>query len=376
MSRHAVACIRALIAAYEMRRVYGTSHPGGQEQVRRCAELAAQTLADAALMSIVITESGIVVNDQPVDEPWARNALFLSHLRERGVQAIRFARGVNQAEIEWLVSSGGLGASAASPRGLIQVGGIRIAASARDSGHDVISAAEARRNLRRAWDVVLGGRDDRQSVTSMTNRILTATVSNRAGLIKLAELKGHDEYTFIHVTNVAILASALGEAVGLRADDLRGLTEAALLHDIGKWMLPKRILTKAGQLTDEERLAVQMHPITGAKILAASPGITNLSIVAAFEHHQRIDGRGYPQTARGRPPSLLSQIVHVADVFDALRSDRPYRAGLPVEKCLEIMERDSGQAFESALFEAFQQSVLKRLASAGETERPAIREAA
>jgi len=367
MNPGAIEALRSLIAAYEMRRVYGGAHAGFLERSRQCAQAWAEALCDDGTLSIVIAENGVVIDRDAVDDDWASHAIFIRNLRGRGVQAIRFSRGVDQNDINWLLECYRSSDAMISPGGHIVLGRVRgLVGGGADDGSDALAldSRQARGNVRSLWTSVLAGREDGQRVAGLVNRILSATVANRAGLIKLADLKNHDEYTFVHVTNVAILASALGESVGMSGDGLRELTEAALLHDIGKWMLPKRILTKAGQLTDDERLAVQMHPVTGAKILSSSPGISNLSIVAAFEHHQRIDGRGYPSTRRGRPPSLLSQIVQVADIFDALRSDRPYRGGLPAEECLAIMGRDAGRSFDSALFEAFRQSVVLRLVPA------------
>jgi HD-GYP domain-containing protein (c-di-GMP phosphodiesterase class II) len=367
MNAPGIEALRTLIAAYEMRRLYGGAHAGFLERARHCAQTCAEAMADEGMLSIVIAADSVVINQDAVDDDWASDAILIRNLRGRGVEAIRITRGVDPDEITWLLECYRSSDAMISPGGHIVLGRVRgVGGCAGDDGGDIVAvdSRQARGNVRSLWTSVLAGHKDSQRLAGLVNRILSATIANRAGLIKLADLKNHDEYTFVHVTNVAILASALGESVGMTGDGLRELTEAALLHDIGKWMLPKRILTKAGQLTDEERLAVQLHPITGAKILSSSPGISNVSIVAAFEHHQRIDGRGYPSTLRGRPPSLLSQIVQVADIFDALRSDRPYRGGLPATECLAIMGRDAGRSFDSALFDAFTQSVVMRLGAA------------
>ena len=368
MNHASIEAIRGLVSAYELGRVYGPDHARCVEQLRRCLDACAASLAEQQTLSIVIAAQGLVVNQRTLHESWARDALLLQKLRDRGIEAIRISERVDLADVQWLLRAAEARDAATSPSGRIVLGKIKandhagqVASTTSTAAAPVVAATPMRASLQSAWNNVLARNDDLNAVAMLVNQIMSATVFNRAGLIKLADLKSHDEYTFIHVTNVAILSSALGESVGLRSDTLRDLTEAALLHDIGKWTLPRHILSKPGALSDEERRTMQLHPVMGAKILALSRGISDLAIVAALEHHQRIDGKGYPAVPHGRWPSLLSQVVQVADIFDALRSDRPYRDGLPVEKCLEIMSKDAGAAFDRALFEAFQQSVLRRI---------------
>lgn len=386
MSRLGIDALKAIVAAYEMRRLYGTDHIRWTDCLGRCDHACAQALGQDASITIITTADGTVVNRETVHEPWARNASFLRKLTARGIGAVRISRGAARKDFEWLMEALDSTDLGASPSGRIVLGQVNAAdqlapaaspaaAGKRPQASATADAGAARQappraSLRTVWSHLVAGEHADDSVGLLVNRIHAATVGNRASLIKLADLKSHDEYTFVHVTNVAMLASALAESAGLGGEQLRRLTEAALLHDIGKWTLARELLIKPGALSDEERKAMQIHPVTGAKILAATPGVSELAIVAAFEHHQRIDGKGYPALAAGRRPSLLSQIVHVADVFDALRSDRPYRAGMPMEKVLELMAKDAGAAFDAELFNVFQQRVLNRVAEAPPASLP------
>ena len=148
----------------------------------------------------------------------------------------------------------------------------------------------------------------------------------------------------------------------MRGDALLDLTVSAVLHDIGKRMIPKSVLNKDGKLTDDEWKIVQRHPVDGALQLFGAPGVPKIAPIVAFEHHM-YPGGGYPQGADGWKMHLASRIVQVADVFDALRTDRPYRAGMSLQEALDILQKDAGTRYEHALLEAFVNRV------AGNTQR-------
>ncbi len=197
-------------------------------------------------------------------------------------------------------------------------------------------------------------------VDGIVAEILASATVSAGSLIPLAALKHHDEYTFVHTVNVAILASALADSVGLSGQSLHDLTAAALLHDVGKVVIPKSILCKPGNLDDKELAVVRRHPSAGAALLYAQPGVPPMAVLVAYEHHQHLDGGGYPAGAggagrrvRAHRPSLASQIVQVADVHDALRTHRPYRAAMTEMEAVETMHQMAGRQFDPQLFEQF-----------------------
>jgi HD-GYP domain-containing protein (c-di-GMP phosphodiesterase class II) len=183
---------------------------------------------------------------------------------------------------------------------------------------------------------------------------LARTIDKHAGgLIPLAALRRHDEYTVMHITNVALLAMALAEAIGLPGPMVNEIGIAALLHDVGKLSVPSEILNASGRLTEEQALVVKRHPPEGARLLLATRGAPELAAIVAYEHHIQYDGGGYPTVRRNWKLNLASAITTVADVYDALRSDRPYRAGLSRAKIRAIMTKDRGTVFAPALVDAF-----------------------
>ena len=165
-------------------------------------------------------------------------------------------------------------------------------------------------------------------------------------LLPLIELRQFDEYTTTHSLNVSVLTMALAEHVGLGARDVRTFGVAGLLHDLGKVRVPIEILNKPGKLTDEERLVMQRHTIEGARIIITSDRELDLAAAVAYEHHIMLNGGGYPHCHYHRDCHRASELVHVCDVYDALRTHRPYRSAWESEQVLAYIEERAGSEFE------------------------------
>jgi putative nucleotidyltransferase with HDIG domain len=172
-------------------------------------------------------------------------------------------------------------------------------------------------------------------------------------LLPLLQLKEFDQYTTTHSLNVAVLAMGLAESLGCTKNEVRGFGVAGLLHDIGKTRIPIEVLTKPGKLSDEERQIINRHPADGARIIMTSDEALDLAAVVAYEHHIMLDGGGYPTMHYGRACALASRLVHVCDVFDALRTKRPYRDAWESERvCSYLLER-AGTEFDPDLVTPF-----------------------
>lgn len=172
-------------------------------------------------------------------------------------------------------------------------------------------------------------------------------------VIPLLELKEFDQYTTTHSMNVSVLAMALAEFMGLGKRDVRSYGVAGLLHDLGKVRIPREILVKPGRLTAEERAIMNHHPADGARIIFASDKELDLAAVVAYEHHIMLNGGGYPCLHYGRDCHSASLLVHVCDVYDALRTRRPYRDAWESERALEYIESRGGTEFEPDVARAF-----------------------
>ena len=128
---------------------------------------------------------------------------------------------------------------------------------------------------------------------------------------------------------------------------------AAMLHDVGKLFIPDEILSKPGMLTPEERKVIETHTVKGARYLMGLDGIPKLAVLAALEHHLKYDGSGYPSMKGGWRPNIVSQIIQIADVFDAMRSKRAYQNLIPLEKIIDLLKKGSGTSFNPQLIEHF-----------------------
>lgn len=172
-------------------------------------------------------------------------------------------------------------------------------------------------------------------------------------ILPLLQLKEFDEYTTTHSLNVSVLTMALAEFLELSSDDVRTFGVAGLLHDLGKVNIPSDILNKPGKLTDEERLIIQNHPTDGARLIIESGKRLDLAAAVAHEHHIMINGHGYPKLHYPRDCHKASKLIHVCDVYDALRTRRPYRDAWESQKILIYLEERAGTEFEPDAARAF-----------------------
>jgi HD-GYP domain-containing protein (c-di-GMP phosphodiesterase class II) len=180
-----------------------------------------------------------------------------------------------------------------------------------------------------------------------------AMSGGQAMVLPLLRLKEFDQYTTTHAINVAVLTMGLGEFLGLGAATVRAFGLAGLLHDLGKIRIPGEILNKAGKLTSEERAIVECHPADGARMILEGEEPLDLAAAVAYEHHLHIDGRGYPILHYPRQAQQASRLVHVCDVYDALRTRRPYRDAWTSAEALDYIGKRAGTEFDTDAVSAF-----------------------
>jgi len=170
-------------------------------------------------------------------------------------------------------------------------------------------------------------------------RSILRTHYETEGLERLVSIVGKkDHYTAEHSRNVAKIACLIGEKMNLKRKELKILEIAGHLHDIGKIAVPEHILNKPGKLSDEEFEIIKKHPVVGADILREYPELS-FTVPVVLYHHERMDGSGYPLGLKDKEIPILARILAVADVFDALTSDRPYRKAMKPEDALSLMKK-------------------------------------
>ncbi len=202
------------------------------------------------------------------------------------------------------------------------------------------------------------GEFDPAVLTPTAQAILRNALENRENLVQLTDIRLHDNYTFGHSVNVAVLSAILGSLCNVSGDDLVNLIIGALLHDIGKLIIPQHILTKPGQLSEQEFYIIKMHPEAGRLKLQdlSTPSAEVLATIAG-QHHEHIDGRGYPDQLTGDQIHLFARIVAIADVFDALTSARSYKPAYRPHTAYRIMTKCSPGQFDEKLLNLFFDSV-------------------
>jgi len=188
---------------------------------------------------------------------------------------------------------------------------------------------------------------------SVVRALTVAMHGDRQMMLPLLSLRQYDEYTTTHSLNVCVLAMGLAEYLGMGARDVRAMGVGGLMHDLGKTMVPVEVLNKRGKLTDDERTIMNRHPVDGAKIIIGSEPDLELAAVVAYEHHVMLNGGGYPTFRHPRDCHRASKLVHVCDVYDALRTNRPYRDAWPAAKVLAYLEERSGTEFDGETAHAF-----------------------
>ncbi|MDJ0782074.1 MAG: HD domain-containing protein [Desulfosarcinaceae bacterium] len=362
-----------LTAAISNARLYTADHP----QVVRYLDAAYQALCVQLTVhpeiTLLVIGNDLVVNDQTIDSQGRQHAQLVGLLRRNGIGRVSFAAGLQAVDLTAFVQELSSEESRAiHSRPGIQLGQVEVRSSeASDAGPPFASGAEDQElletiaSLASLRDIKL---EELKALYHQTRRYEKIDLGSIDDMIKkfiggfsrginplrlLADIKSADEYTFTHVVNVCLLTMGQAEALGFTGRHLYDIGIASVLHDVGKQFIPDEILNKPGQLTPEERKIIETHTIKGAQYLLGLEEIPKLAVLGALEHHIRFDGSGYPAIAGDWEPNIASQMLAVADMFDAMRSRRPYQEPKPQELILKIMREEAGTCFNPLLVDNF-----------------------
>lgn len=199
---------------------------------------------------------------------------------------------------------------------------------------------EAKHIVQRAMhDVRMGREINTDAVGKVVDHLTDSALRNPDALTSLSRLKSFDEYTFFHSVNTAVLALALGRVLGMGRETLHLLGVGTLLHDVGKMKVPLHILNKPARLEAFEYEIIKQHALSGAEILSRTTGLKEEAIKPALEHHERVDGTGYPYRKKGCDLSRFGLISSIVDIYDAITSDRVYHKAVPPFQALQFLYR-------------------------------------
>lgn len=345
--------------ALQDRRFYGTGHALTVAATEKARASLREALAGRADITIGVIGGELVFGSEPLYGLTRTAENLISTLVSRKVEKFSFAAGVSCEELGSFVDQLA-GGDAGDIGGLksISVGGLGVGKEAPADAAPGLSVeetyTEGPQMLGDIGQALSKGLPvNTRAANAFIGRVLKSFMHNKTPFIIATSLKRHDEYSFIHSINVAVLSLAQGEALGLSPAALAELGLAGFLHDSGKIALTADILRKKGKLSDAEFEQVSHHPLDGAKLLLQTPDLSPMVAAVSFEHHLRYDGKGYPRKVFGRELSLASMIVSISDVYDALRSTRPYREGLAPEVAFKEMIKEGGGLFNPDLLEVF-----------------------
>jgi putative nucleotidyltransferase with HDIG domain len=357
--------VRRLAAAVRGTSLYNPDHPLVRRGVDALTALSTKALQQDDAVVIGFIGDEVVVNAQRLSRSAATLVGFARDLNERGIEKITIARGVTRDELRAFVQE--LAdrraplplAARLEQRGVhhITIGRINVEQS--EEGATGIAAARqlygsAVETAEMLWQAAKAGdKPDPNAARKIIDSLAKLVSQDRTSLMALTALKRYDDYTFTHMVNVSVLAMAQARSLNLDGPLLREFGFAALMHDIGKVNTPLEVLNKPDRLTKDEFDVMKQHVVDGAHILRRTPEMPALAPVVAFEHHLRQDLSGYPENIGHRDLNLCTQIVSIADVYDALRSNRIYREGLPSERVRAIMTQKDSPAFNPRLLRRF-----------------------
>ncbi len=360
--------LSAFAQALSTMALYPDGHPAHEGIIDTAYDALRAVQARDRRVSFSFLGDEVLVNQRPIREmrswDWSRR------LAAAGVQRLQFETEVTREEFENFMSevlarltlqaamSQGGGPQHTGLGGPIKFGSVGIKELVAEPD---IQTATMDLSLKEEADTVswlheemVGGHELPLAEAEAVVRSLAAAMhGDQAMVLPLLQIRRYDEYTTTHSLNVCVLAMGLAEWIGLGARDVRAFGTSGLLHDIGKVKIPMEILNKPGRLTLEERAIMNAHPVEGAKIIIASEDKLDLAAVVAYEHHIMLNGGGYPVLEYPRDCHQASKLVHVCDVYDALRTNRPYREAWPAPKVLGYLQERAGTEFDPELANAF-----------------------
>jgi len=360
--------LRRFAAALRSTQLYSKGHPiiaRNLDALSAAAQLM-HSLQPAIVVGVVGDE--VIVDEVPIARADTMGS-FIRRLQQSGVERITIERGVTPDQLSTFVYA--LADAVPDVNGEppplpalthIRVG--RVSVTPRSEGsladmatikglyNDAVSAAAD------VWEsAATESTPDATVARTMIDGLAQAVAQNRTALLALTTLKNYDNYTFTHMVNVSILTMGQARGLGIDGPLLRELGLAALMHDIGKVRTPIEILNKPDKLTDAEFAIMRRHVLDGAEMLRQTPDIPALAPVVAFEHHLRTDGTGYPHGVRRVSLNVGTMLCSIADVYDAMRSQRLYQAAFPTDRILEVLKRNDGKQFDQHLVRRFVQLV-------------------
>jgi HD-GYP domain-containing protein (c-di-GMP phosphodiesterase class II) len=370
-----VATLNAAIAGL---RLYSPSHPKVTALADQAHAGIARRVVNREKTTAWLIEDELLWDGTALKVKAQQLQQFLGELRTSGIESISFLKGVSRSEISALLNAlasnhaDSIASSAHVKLGKLQLNGgesdlgllseqeqKQVAAfiSVRDETYHRLKDACHRISRHQPFEI--------NRVQDSVKAFVRGLVHSINPVRLLIQMKSLDEYTYTHMVNVCILTMSQAESLGFPPDHLFQIGVASILHDAGKLFIPAEILNKPGKLTDEERSIIETHSLKGASFILKHDRFPKLAVLGALEHHIKYDGTGYPAIGPAHQPNIISQMIAISDVFDAMRTRRSYKEPKPTKEIVSVLRQEKGSSYHPLLVDNF-----LRLIQAGSQAAP------
>ena len=360
--------LRRFAASLRSAQLYSPGHPIIGRNLESLSAAFQMLHGLQTTVTIGLVGDEVIVDDMPMAKADTLGP-FVRRLQQAGVERITVGRGVTVDEITTFLAAittidarDGEAADNFPALAHIRVGRVTVGQRVEGSLTDMATIkrlySDAVSVAGDVWESAqTEGRPDATAARSMIDGLAQAVAQNRTALLALTTLKNYDNYTFTHMVNVSILTMGQARGLGIDGPLLREFGLAALMHDIGKVRTPLDVLNKPDKLTDAEFVIMKRHVVDGAEILRMTPDVPALAPVVAFEHHLRVDGSGYPSGVTRSSLNVGTMLCSIADVYDAMRSQRHYQKAFSTDRILAVLKRNDGTQFDQHLVRRFVQLI-------------------
>lgn len=358
--------VRTMVTAISSAALYSLDHPQVSRLSASSLTELEKLLAEAPELSLLLIDNEFAADGVPLGSNFYMSR-FAELLKARGIGHLKFVAGITRDELCILIGALTKGNRASEIRSTehLRFGKVEVRYSSGkgadgDSGEFRKLAAFSEMpeaELHRLMEIYDGVRRHRKLKVNGVEEIVSGFIQTFKEqidpIMAISPLKALDDYTFTHATNVCILNIAQAMALGIEGQLLHEIGIAAMLHDMGKLFIPEEILTKPGKLDEKEWEIMKLHPVHGAQYLLKTPGVPQIAVLSAFEHHLNYDLSGYPRVHSGWDQHICSQMTSISDFFDALRSTRTYRGSVDYDEVSTMMLEMSGKQFHPLLVKNF-----------------------
>lgn len=365
-----LAILKGLASLRRLTGTYPPGHPMIAQKLRDVGDLVAEHMRQSSPVRIDVIRGDVFLDGVAATSEGQANQQLVGQLTSLGIDSIHIHEGVELEEFlavaQFLWEYTGSGESVAPQLAARNVRHISLGRllpldtrwraqqwpDAPTTPLDPAYAESIMRAQQTFEDTAAGKPLDAVTVRDLVQLLITKVARSNAALGQILAVKQYENLTYLHSVNVAVLSLLLGKHVGLDEPTQAALVEAALLHDVGKTQIPLEIVKKAGALDKQERRTIESHTVLGAEILVQTPGLQPLTPIVALEHHRTVKGEGYPDLGNAIPHPM-SQIVSVADIYEAITGARSYQAPTPPERACLILARLAGAKLNTSLVKTF-----------------------